>query len=133
MNKYLLLVLKAEWYNRWLVDKFEDYREIKPYWLTRLFDLYEFDGPYVKTDKPIKWDKDLLDIYSTDVYLLRAALSVGRIKPKPFGGITLQLGYSSITKNAKFLGIEVGFGKPELGADIEKPVFIIKGAAVDNR
>lgn len=122
--KILDLVLKGKWYDMIASGaKYEEYREIKPYWFKRLicYDSEEYadgnpiscyfseDGAFDTPSKAINWD-----------------LTYGGILEfKEFTHVSIRRGYTSITMLFKCEGISIGKGNPAWGAP-EDEVFIIK-------
>jgi len=112
----LQLSLKTKWFE--MTDpneKTEDYREITPYWFTRLFErppFYEFDNFII----------DINDLS------FRAACTESM---KQFETNTMTLGYpkkgdTSRIKIFKHAGIEIREGRQEWGAEKGKLYFVIK-------
>lgn len=117
--------LKQKWFDMTKSGiKKEDYREITPYWLKRLFDGFD--------------ETDTLDIQE-DICcnLKRFAYSMDdiwlwlQIKPKQFDVNIMTLGYPKSTNTDRILtlkheGIEIRTGNPEWGAEPNKLYFVIK-------
>lgn len=103
----LHLTLEKKWFEMTKSgQKTEDYREIKPYWKSRLLE---------KTDA--RFGYDLEDFYTGQRYRYRR-----------FTHTRLVNGYGTdkpviVTEN---LGISIGRGRPEWGAPEDEDVFIIK-------
>ena len=96
--KILKLVLKGKWYE--MIEsgeKTEEYREIKPYWITRLCDEFYTD----------MWGH--IELYNC----------------KHFDAVRFSYGYTNKTMCFEIKSISIGVGKSEWGAPI-KGVFIIK-------
>lgn len=104
--KELRLSLKSKWFEMTKVGiKYEDYREVTPYWCSRL---YSYWYPS-ESENPLDWI----------------------IKFKDFNINTMTLGYpkSDDTKRIikfKHAGIEIRTGDPLLGAEEGKFYFVIK-------
>ena len=102
MSKNLHLVLKFKWFDMIASgEKLEEYREINPYWQTRLFPTSKFSN-------------------EGKVY---------NIEPKGFETITFQRGYSKNAPQliVKFLGLSAGQSRPKWSENAEsKHCFIIK-------
>jgi hypothetical protein len=117
--KTLRLSLKNKWFEMTKAGiKTEDYREITPYWTKRLL-LNITDIDY---DLP----KELIDKICANYYGKKNAPIF-----KIFGHNIMTLGYPKSTDTEKILhfehaGIEIGYGKEELGAEPNKLYFIIK-------
>ncbi len=95
--------------------KTEDYREINTYWISRLTSHWSWD----------------MNKYPLKVNEHKAVLNKGSLKPKEFESNVMTLGYPSSTDTDRILtlehkGIEIGYGKPEWGAEPNKLYFIIK-------
>lgn len=107
MSKTLKLTLKKQWFDMILLgEKFEEYREIKPYWINRLCKKYPMsviDGG----DFMDKHTRQQFDFKSFDF----VEFTNGYNKKSP-----------QVTK--RFMGIEIGIGKKEFGAP-DYPVFKI--------
>jgi len=94
-------------------EKTEEYREIKPYWMTRLFDI-----------KPTtSWEFENIE----DTIACVLAGYVLKCPFKSFTHIKFTNGYSptSPTFTIECNGIRIGRGNPEWGAPTGKDVFII--------
>ena len=114
------LVLTGQWWEAWNKDKKEDYRELTPYWFTRLFE-------YDKKDKPtllkLEFSKqefyELLTGNNYDVFKYH--------KLKDFTHIRLSKAYAKDrpTGYVEFGGIEIREGKPEWGAKAGRLYFCI--------
>jgi len=103
-KKVLKLILKGKWYN--LIDigiKREEYREIKEYWLKRLFDV---QSPMIA--KYIFGDVGLT--------------------PKDYTHVQFRLGYKKDAPSMEFqiTDISIDKGDYKMGAPIDEEVIIIK-------
>ena len=111
MSKILYLPLKKEWYE--MIEsgvKTEEYREIKPYWTTRLL-----------KDFPIMWRlKFSYAMYSNDFSEL-----IGRILHPVYKLVKFSYGYTKRTMTFELEKVVVGKGNKEWGAP-DEDVFIIK-------
>lgn len=99
----LHLVLKSKWYDMiYSGIKTEEYRQIKPYWVSRLL-----DGEYVQ---PIAFDfeRDEGCCWGKHDY------------------VCFHKGYTRKIMTFKIINILIEHGNPEWGAPCEKKVFIIK-------
>ena len=113
--KVLQLSLKTFWFEMTSPQlKTEDYREITPYWIKRLVN-----------DLP---RKNMSIGYLTKEALLNGLNERGF---KHFDYNVMTLGYPSKEDRSRYKtfehkGIEIGYGKPEWGAEPNKLYFIIK-------
>lgn len=116
----LQLSLKKQWFEMTKSGiKTEDYREITPYWCSRL--LTCTGGKRTQS----YWS-DMLSYPITDKCFFIEKLSF-----EEFGLNIMTLGYPKSTDTDRILklehkGIEIGYGKPEWGAEPNKLYFIIK-------
>jgi len=114
MPKDLRLPLKKQWFEMTKAGiKTEDYRSINEYWHRRLF------------------TKDSIEHMEECYNNHGGCIHVNDLDFKPFTTTTLTLGYPSATDTDKIitfehLGIEIGYGKQEWGAEPNKLYFIIK-------
>lgn len=114
--KKLQLSLTKQWFDLTSENgKTEDYREISYYWIKRLVN----DLPF----------KNMSVAYLTESALIKG-LSIER-GFKKFTSNKMTLGYPKSTdlsriKEFEHLGIEIGYGKSEWGAEPNKLYFIIK-------
>jgi len=115
----LQLSLKKNWYDLTKSGiKIEDYREITPYWITRLI------------DKEFAWnchEMGVIDFKSMNQHL--NACPKGFFKK--FTHNTMTLGYPKSGDSERILkmehkGIEIRTGNPEWGAEPNKLYFVIK-------
>lgn len=118
MIKKLQLSLKTKWFEMTKQGiKTEDYREINPYWYSRLC-LYRGEH------KTQKWWKEYFEYhFSID--------QESRTSFKSFKTNKMTLGYPKQTDTERIIefehkGIEIGYGKEEWGAEPNKLYFIIK-------
>lgn len=103
-KKVLRLTLKKKWYNLIMLGaKREEYREIKEYWLKRLFDV---QSPMIA--KFIFGDIGLT--------------------PKDFTHVHFRLGYrkNAPTMEFQITGIDINRGDNRMGAPVDQDVIIIK-------
>lgn len=106
--KTLYLPLKKEWYE--MIEsgiKTEEYREIKPYWASRLF--FCFGMPCIDGNFP------QLACSYCEIFALRR-----------FGAVRFSYGYTKRTMTFECKGITIGKGNPAWGAPENEEVFIIK-------
>ncbi len=120
----LRLSLKKQWFDMTKAGiKTEDYREITPYWIKRLFDdaysgSENFMNDYMANE--LNNGRCLEDV-ERDYLLFR----------KKFTQNTMTLGYPKSTDNERILklehkGIEIRTGNPEWGAEPGELYFVIK-------
>lgn len=110
-KKILDLPLKKEWYT--MIEngiKKEEYREIKPYWIKRLFKAQyslstKLNASYIKSD---------------------FSLFKGKTLPTTFDIIRFRYGYTKRVMLFKLNEIAIGQGKIEHGGLPAKDVFILK-------
>jgi hypothetical protein len=105
--RVLHLTLKKKWFD--LIasgEKKEEYREIKKHWVSRFCDLH--DGAM---------GGDLMDRHSVKSFTL-----------KEWDFVIFRNGYSggASLMSVKCEGVEIGYGKPEWGAEEGKEYFVIK-------
>lgn len=103
-KKVLKLTLKRKWYNLIAIGaKQEEYREIKEYWLKRLF--------YVQSPMIAKF------VFG----------DVG-LTPKYFTHVQFRLGYKKNAPTMEFqlIDIDINRGDNRMGAPIDQDVIIIK-------
>ncbi len=123
--KKLRLPLKKQWFEMTRVGiKTEDYREITPYWCTRLL--------LVSGEKKSQkwWKEEFIRMKEEDL-TLQKMLDFGLCSFIPFDQNEMTLGYPKSTDTKRIInlehkGIEIGYGKAELGAEPNKEYFIIK-------
>lgn len=105
----LILPIKKKWFDMILSgEKKEEYREIKPYWTKRL----------LKSD--IKFDIEKLQntLRKQNSYLDRTVI--------------FRNGYSSNSPSIKcMVSINIGFGKPEWGAEVGIEYYVLKILSVE--
>lgn len=123
MRKNLQMSLKKQWFE--MTDtpngKTEDYREINEYWFKRVFNCWEIEKhelnhlvELANTGRSISWFGEWELLF-----------------PKKYETNTMTLGYPKSTDKERIkifehAGIEIGYGKPEWGAEPNKLYFIIK-------
>lgn len=120
--KILELPLKSEWYLMIeLGVKLEEYREIKPYWYLRLYQLkkeYSFLGRLTRDDAEYACDPGLR-------YILKGE-GFKESELKGYTHVRFRYGYTKRTMLFKIEKIIIGRGNPEWGAPTDKDVFIIR-------
>ena len=121
--KILHLTLKKKWFE--LIKsgvKKEEYREIKPYWIVRLFDFIEPMEGYVFQEM---FD-DLIDPFDNHTGL-KDLMDYFKVRFKDFTHVKFKNGYKkdapSFIINIK--NIRIAKGKKELGAEENKYYFVI--------
>ena len=124
----LRLPLKKKWFEMTkALIKGEDYRKINDYWCRKLLDPYE----------EIEWHDwcDLINELNDSIKYKHEntdeCLKYFGVKIKKFDTTTLTLGYPSNSDKERIiefenLGISIGYGKEEWGAEKDKLYFIIK-------
>lgn len=123
----LQLSLRKEWFDLTKsLTKTEDYRDITPYWCSRLLTQ---NG---KKESQSFWE-DYLRIYGAEVLrsVLKNGSDIHRVKPKIFIKNIMTLGYPKKSDKSKFLnfnhkGISIDHGNPYWGADEGVLYFVIK-------
>lgn len=116
----LQLSLKKQWFDLTASGvKTEDYRELTPYWIKRLMSK-QFNDIYPDEKESIE---TIMKFYDLD--------SFTKDYGKKFTSNVMTLGYPSKTdlsriKEYEHLGIEIGYGNPEWGAEPNKLYFVIK-------
>lgn len=114
--KTLNLSLKAKWYE--MIEhgeKREEYREIKPYWITRFFECP--DGRAIPAS--------VANVWAIHLDILARRIKQGTVKYKNYTNVCFSYGYTKRTMTFKIESITVGLGSPAWGAPI-KEVIIIK-------
>lgn len=117
----LHLSLKAKWYD--MIEsgeKPEEYREKKPYWITRLIERrYMVDGHHqveerITTEEAQEICKEGLDIRGNCLFL------------RDYKKVCFSYGYTKRRMTWEIESICIGYGNPEWGAPKDEEVFIIK-------
>ena len=125
----LQLSLKRNWFEITKSGvKKEDYREITPYWCSRL--LLSFRGEKMSQNW---WKYENETLNGTKEEIAENLKLFTNIRK--FGYNVMTLGYPKSTDTERILklehkGIEIGYGKPEWGAEPNKLYFIIKHGAI---
>lgn len=120
----LRLPLKRKWFEMTKAGiKTEDYRELKPYWLMRLFNYHD----------PEMWDESYGDDTISELKLHdpEIVLSSEGHTRRIYEYNIITLGYPKKTDTDKILklehkGVEIRTGNPEWGAEPGKLYFVIK-------
>lgn len=118
--KTLDLVLKKKWYDMIASgEKTEEYREIKPYWISRF--CYKASPSF-----PIPWVSMVINAQNP-VYLWEA-LKMRTMVLRGFTHVTFHLGYAKDRPSMTFAikEIVIDEGKEEWGALFGKTYFVIK-------
>ena len=120
----LQLVLKKKWFDM-IADgiKHEEYREIKPFWMKRLYYMLacDADGGYDRLTMTEGEARNVIEHLEEDLHY-------GNIEPRPFDGVMFYLGYAK-DRPKMYVPIEritIGTGNPEWGAEPGKKYFVIK-------
>lgn len=104
--------------------KNEEYREIKPYWLKRLF--YTID---IGFNHYVNVDSECADFYCANIAnigLLKSDFEGGGFKVKGYTHIRFRYGYTKRTMLFELDNITIGRGKTEWGAPKDRYVFKLK-------
>lgn len=127
MNCKLFLILTRRWFDRHLKDKREEYREITPYWCTRLL--------LVNGERKPKawWEAKGINSYESLKRLVkREALLIQYIK---YNTVVFSNGMKPVDVLPRFekpyLDFNIGTGRKKWGAPLH-PVFIIKCGELQN-
>lgn len=118
-------MLKTKWFEMTKPGiKKEDYREITPYWCSRIL-------LYKGCHKPAKW-WEFIQFHDGCFFIkdLVSNIQNGEITFKPFKVNTMTLGYPKSTDTERILrlehkGIEIRTGNPEWGAVPDQIYFVI--------
>lgn len=114
--KTLHLPLKSQWYSMIHIGvKKEEYREIKPYWITRMFEYS--DGSTIPSD--------VANIWANYPNILSFRLGQGLVRFKQYTNVCFSYGYTKRTMTYAIESIRIGLGNPAWGAPA-KDVIIIK-------
>lgn len=109
--KVLHLTLKKKWFDMIASgEKKEEYREVKPYWISRLVQVF---GAAHSCD---------------DFNFMHLGFKVSMEEPVYFDKVVFRNGYSKNcpTMEVEITNITIDVGKEEWGAEYAKPYFIIK-------
>ncbi|MCM1536074.1 MAG: ASCH domain-containing protein [Clostridium sp.] len=103
----LTLPIKKKWFYMILSgEKKEEYREIKPYYISRFMNLCGIKGKYNITKKLFRY---LISIYTTNQYEIRFRNGYSKTSPSFIAKCTLS----------------IGTGKEEWGAEKGKEYFVL--------
>ena len=110
--------------------KKEEYRELKPYWLKRLFEL---NLEHLTNKNAIT--KKITDKWLTGMinqkYDLALLVKEKIVLPKKYSHVCFRRGYTNTPLFTKFIDTTTGLGNPDWGAP-KKPVFIIKLGKIED-
>lgn len=123
--KTLDLVLKKKWYDMIASgEKIEEYREIKPYWITRLLYEHSIHIP----DKEYKIGRLRANFFASSVDVLKYKLECQGVRFREFCNVTFHIGYAKNRPSMTFTikEIVIDEGKEEWGAEKGKAYFVIK-------
>ena len=118
----LQLSLKKQWFDMTAVDgKSEEYREITPYWCTRLL---EYQGMNIRANT-------FKALFTHNAYKFVIEFINHNYDFKHFDYNVMTLGYPSKDDRSRFktfehAGIEIRTGNPQWGAEPNKLYFVIK-------
>lgn len=101
--------------------KTEEYREIKEYWIKRLFKVIDFHHTHYE-----QICGECAKFYANNVELMKKDFEYGGFQPKDYTHIKFSCGYTKRTMIFECCGITIDQGRKEWGAPIGEDVFIIK-------
>ncbi|MAX80329.1 MAG: hypothetical protein CL843_09155 [Crocinitomicaceae bacterium] len=125
----LQLPLKKQWFEMTKSGvKTEDYRALNCYWAKRL--VYNLSDVLLHTGR-----NDINNFVNDDYAYKFLANPKNHFGFKEFTTNVMTLGYPKNNDTSRIIklqheGIEIGFGKPEWGADPDKLYFIIKHGCI---
>ena len=116
-GKALDLVLTGQWWEAWQGEKYEDYRELTPYWFNRLTGCFPHERQEVSKSNSYDWFLNKK----------KKVQSILNYNHKEFTHIRLSKGYQKDRPSGyvEFGGIEIREGKPEWGATAGRLYFCI--------
>lgn len=120
MKKILDLPLKKEWYE--MIEsgiKKEEYREIKPFWIKRLFRIINVEFTHYEAV-----DSECAEFYSQNISIFKEDFKLGGFQAKGFTHVRFRYGYTNRTMIYEINKIRIDKGKKEWGAP-KKNVIII--------
>mgnify|MGYP006381580025 CR=1 FL=1 len=121
--RQLCLSLKKEWYGLIQIGrKTEEYREIKPYWVKRLF--VHADGRRLTNSEAF--------IFAQDIYALFRAVGRGAIEHILYTHVKFSYGYTKRTMTFEVKDIRVGRGRVEWGAPLVDVIIIKLGKKIES-
>ena len=119
--KILHVVVKHKWYEMQACgEKTEEYREITPYWYSRLYRRKKETG----YSGPVSKEGLEYCCHPNQRHILRAGGFIDH-ELKPYTHIGIHDGYTKKMTIFKITGITVGKGRPDWGAPTDRDVFII--------
>lgn len=124
VKKIIHFPLKAKWYDMTESgEKCEEYREIKPYWLKRLFHVINLNHTHYEDI-----DNECAEFYCNPEHYgeLKSDIMMGGIVAKDYTHALLRYGYTKRSMVLPIKEITCGYGNPKWGAPTDRPVFIIK-------
>lgn len=128
----LNLILKKIYYEMIHDEiKKEEYREIKPYWIKRLFMLNP-EHPDNNKTKSFNISEKLLSKWKDNSLEISTLINDGTIIPKGFTHVCFRRGYTNSPLFVRLKDIKVGIGNPQWGAPKDKPVFILKLGEIED-
>lgn len=98
--------------------KTEEYREFKPYWVTRLLEWYYSQNAHIIVQEHITLT-EATDICADNIEALTMT------HPRAYDAVCFSYGYTKRHMTFEYKGITIGRGSPEWGAP-DRDVFIIK-------
>ena len=128
----LNLILKKIYYEMIHDEiKKEEYREIKPYWIKRLFMLNP-EHPDNNKTKSLNISEKLLSKWRDNSLEISTLINDETIIPKGFTHVCFRRGYTNSPLFVRLKDIKVGIGNPQWGAPKDKPVFILKLGEIED-
>lgn len=131
-KKVLTLSVSKQWFNMIsAAEKKEEYREIKPYWLSRLIFRKSNENPFA-LDRLVTGEKVNLELmYHPDkVGMLRHCIDEGYCAFKPFTHVLFINGYGDDKPRVEKEIESISIGKPKQGwcpdEFLDKEYFVIK-------
>lgn len=127
--KILDLPLKKKWYE--MIEsgiKREEYREIKPFWLKRLFRVIDIHHTHYENV-----DSDCAEFYANNIDLLKEDFNLGGFQIKDFTHVRFRYGYTKRTMTYEIRNISIGVGNPKWGAPDCKVIIIKIGKLCDTK
>lgn len=120
-KKVLILTVSKQWFDLIKAgEKTEEYREIKPYWVTRLYDVFAKNPTKYLMDKKISGDIDYLKL------MIRCNHFIG----KPYTHVLFINGYGNDKPRVEKEIESISIGKPKKGwcpdEFLDKEYFVIK-------
>lgn len=120
---FLNLIVDGYYYDMILDEiKKEEYREIKPYWIKRLFLL----APNSADEKKRSITNQMLKHWATQQLTVSDLIEQGLILPKPYTHVCFRRGYTNSPLWVKLTSITIGYGNTDWGAPKDKKVFVLR-------